>query len=110
MSVVSFSDLRDVEFHDAVLIDIFFSVRGETCVVKLEMYDTKESQDRVAVTLSFEGVASCLTRLDFPALFDNSSAGNVQNCRVDVGRGVVRLYLVDGLIEISARSTRLTRG
>ncbi|KAB8172194.1 hypothetical protein FKV24_015240 [Lysobacter maris] len=105
----SIEALGHVELHDAVLYGIDLRVFEGICEVRLSMYETPESSSRIDATLSMTGVESCLMSVDTPSLLENASAGNVANCRVDVDRGVVRLYLTDGLLEVFASAVSLAR-
>lgn len=102
-------DLACLEFHDAVLEHFALCVRTSSCAVRLLIFDSPESTQRVAVTVSHEGVSSCVATFDLRSLVDNAGSGNVQNCRVDVDCNITRLYLLDGLLEIAADSLTLIR-
>ena len=105
--VSSIRDLANIELHDAVLGDVELRMRERSCAVKLLMFETPESRQRVGATLSFEGITSCVASLDFRSLVDNARSGNVSNCRVDIDHKITRLYLADGLLEITADSVSL---
>ena len=99
----SLSQLRTVELHDAIVGDVVLSVVDRTCGVSVKP-DASKEQSEVHLSCVFQEVGACLVRLDFRALAEESWAGNVQNCRLDVDAGVARLYLAGGLIECSSRS------
>jgi hypothetical protein len=105
----SFETLGSLELHDSVLIGVDLCVQTKTCKVQLMLYETPDSTSRITATLVMGGVTSCAATLDFASLASNAKFGNIQNCRVDVDRNIVRLYLADGLLEVAAESVSLIR-
>ena len=85
------------------------SPRAGTCVLDLRMFETPEAATRINAALHLEGVSSILASLDMFNLSSYSQFGNVQTCHVEVQRKMIRLYLVDGLIEVAARSLQLVK-
>ncbi|MDQ1061693.1 hypothetical protein [Stenotrophomonas sp. SORGH_AS_0282] len=101
------SQLVAVELHDAVVGDVVLSIEDRSVEVSVKLPDSGESQGELHRSCLFKEVGNCLVRLDFSALAEESWAGNVQNCRLDVDAGVARFYLAGGLIECSSRSLAL---
>lgn len=108
LNISGFSDLSSVDLHDAVIRAVNFSAFGVGCCsIELLVYENSAAVGRVKAFLEFEGVRSGVCSLDLPGILDNSGAGNVMTCRVNVEGGVVRLYLVEGFIEVSSESVAL---
>lgn len=95
----SHSQLRDVDFHDAVIGDVVISVVDRSCWVSVKLPDTLQVRSESHCQFMFKDVGDCFARLDFRSLLEERWAGNVQNCCVNVDAGAVRLYLAGGLIE-----------
>jgi hypothetical protein len=105
--ISSIQNLAEMDLHDAELLSVEFHIMERRCLFRLKIFESSDTRDRVGVLLSFDGVDNCFGSLDFNSLISNARWGNVANCRVDIDRKVVRLYLADGLLEVKADSIML---
>jgi hypothetical protein len=104
-----FAQLREVDFHGAVIGDVVLSVADRSCSVSTKLEGAIQAPDQLHTLCLFNDVRSCFARLDFTTLLAESWAGNVQNCRVNVEGGTARLYLSGGLLECSSRTVLLVK-
>lgn len=104
------SNFDDVELHDGVINSVSVSIVDQYCEIDLSLGDYKVGRGRSASLLSCTGLASFFGRFGFPELADNSSAGNVQDGRVDQSGGSLRLYLAGGLVEAAGSKIDLDVG
>lgn len=103
------SHIGDDELDFSNVVDIDLSPSTRTCTLSMQLRVTSSSFERSAATLRFEGVTSCLAKINFAEMAGEHRAGNVHSCHIDAGRGRVRMHLRHGFIEIVAGSASLSR-
>jgi hypothetical protein len=100
-------DLQELELHDAVMFGQTLDPIERTAEVRIAYYPTKDSKERVGGVLRFAGVSHFHQLADLVELEDNASAGNVGYWVPSVGPGITYIYLVRGLIAVTATSVEL---
>ncbi|MFL9584478.1 hypothetical protein [Stenotrophomonas sp. AB1(2024)] len=101
------SKFDDVEFHDGVINTVSVSILEQLCEIDLGLGDYKVGRGRSASLLSCKGLNSFFGRFGFLELADSASFGNIQDGRVDVSGGSLRLYLAGGLVEAAGSGVEL---
>jgi hypothetical protein len=104
------------EWHDAVVrgyaLKIGDAPDSSMFELKIDAYPSEESSKRVPVTIEARGLRRLSNTLDLLELADNAGAGNVSNGYIslskrkknDAGATVLRVYFVEGYLEIAALS------
>ena len=94
--------------HFAVLTEISHSVERKEIAIQLlapvgDISNPLQADlPRRAATIILEEVRSCVMRLDASTVGGCGILGNVRNCLLDEERGIVWLYLRNGIIEVKA--------
>jgi hypothetical protein len=105
----SFTALAGVEFMNSILLRVEVSPKQGTCTLHVQMCPTEDSLDRVAARIVLRGVVFCLVSMDMPSLAVERMHGNTLVCHVEEKRNIFRWYLMDGLIDVRAKSVSLIR-
>ncbi|WP_421570898.1 hypothetical protein [Stenotrophomonas sp. PD6] len=105
----SFTALAGVEFMNSILQRVEVSPKQGTCTLHVQMCPREDSLDRVAARIELTGVVFCLVSMDMPSLALERMHGNALVCHVEEKRNVFRWYLMDGLIDVRAKSVSLIR-
>ncbi|MGH8037884.1 MAG: hypothetical protein ACREPC_01830 [Stenotrophomonas sp.] len=105
----SFAALAGVEFMNSILLRVEVSPKQGTCTLHVQMCPTEDSLDRVAARIVLRGVVFCLVSMDMPSLALERMHGNALVCHVEEKRNIFRWYLMDGLIDVRAKSVSLIR-
>lgn len=103
----SLEALDRVDLDLSHLEEIQLSAVDGTCRLLLQVRTSSNVLERAPATITFKGVTSCVVHLDIEKLAAERPYGNVIGGHVDVARGLVRLHLSEGFIEIEARSASL---
>lgn len=104
----SFSELESWDLAFAVLSHVEVSTKAASCTLALQFYNGDGSDERINALLRLSRCSSCMLTLDGKRLsVPEVKYGNVQNGHVYAKRGIVWLYLEDGLIEVRARAAEL---
>jgi hypothetical protein len=109
-------DFDSIEWHDAILLGVTMITgnqpQSSQVDISLSAYRAKDSPARIQLSVECLGVKRASLNADFSELADNRNAGNVANLYVKQLHGegtvVLRLYLLDGMIEIVADSVSAT--
>ena len=100
-------DLQELELHDAVMLGQTLDPVGRTAELRIAYYPKTDSKNRVGAVLRFEGVSHFHQLADLVELEDNARAGNVGYWVPSAGPGITYIYLVRGLIAVTATSVEL---
>lgn len=104
----SFRDLETWDLAFSVLSNIEVSTNTARCTIALQLPSGEGVSERRGAVLRLSRCTSCVLTLDGRNLSrPEGRYGNVQNVHVDARRGIVWLYLQDGLIEVRARAAEL---
>lgn len=100
-------DLHQLELHDAELLSVTMDAQLGTVEVRLAYYSDAHSRERVVGTLRFTGVRHFNQITDVEQLRNHARAGNVSHLVTGESPSVSHIYLVRGLIEITAASVEV---
>ncbi|USJ02143.1 hypothetical protein MUG10_08570 [Xanthomonas prunicola] len=103
-------DLSQLELHDAQLLAVHLDPAARVAEVHLAYYPDEEVRERVRAVLRFTGVSHFNQLADFGQLEDHAGAGNVSYWVSGETPGVSYIYLVRGLIAVTAASVELVAG
>lgn len=98
-----------LEWHDGVLEAVHIHGAGEIHVT-CDLYSSSCANNRVRHIFSCVGVTAFSSSIDFQALVCSAKAGNITNGRIVSStkrHAVLKLFLVDGYIEISAKKIKV---
>lgn len=103
------NSLDDFIWHDGNILSLSYSVSKDSASIKIEaeFYSTPTAKNRDRYTIDCDGVTRFNSLVDFVEVLDNFSAGSIANGYFK--QGTLRLYLIDGVVEISANSFELTK-
>lgn len=101
------SKFDNVEFHDGIINAVSVSVLKQFCEINLCLGDYKSGRARSASLLSCKGLESFFGRFGSLELAENAGAGNVQDGRVDVPSGSLRLSLAGVIVEAAGAGVDL---
>ena len=104
---MSLEPLDYVDLDLSHLEEIELSAVDSTCRLAMQVRTSSKVLERAPAMITFEGVTSCIVHLDIEKLAAERPYGNVIGGHVDVARGLVRLHLSDGFVEIAASSASL---
>lgn len=94
----------DFMWHDGILVDIIFSMNNKgNSLVKITalFYKNNQERDRQLYQIICESVSRFNTSIDSLELKNNLCAGNISNGYLK--KNILRLYLLDGMIEVYAK-------
>jgi hypothetical protein len=97
-------DLQQLELHDAQLLSVHFDPVALSVELRLALYPTEQSKDRIYGSIRFEAVSQFNQLADLAELTQNFRAGNIGYWVPEVGPGTTYIYLVRGLISVTAAS------
>lgn len=100
--------IDNINWHDGLLESITISmssINGITrCIdINVRIYITSDAIERSLTKLHFTDVENVVLNCDLLELQDNISAGNISNGYLKQtiqGQNLLRIYLIDGYIEI----------
>ncbi|MGD9170142.1 MAG: hypothetical protein PVI97_08785 [Candidatus Thiodiazotropha sp.] len=97
--------LDEIELHDAILEGISVNYRNKSAVIEVAYYqDSVNSEERTSAVIIFSDVKHLSEVSNFDHLELNRSAGNIAYWHPANGMGTTYIYLVSGLLEITAKS------
>lgn len=105
-----FQNAGDDYFDFSYLESVEFSPGTRSCRLKMQLRIGSASFERSPAIVHFDGVSSCLAKIDIMAMADGHPFGNVRSCMIEVGKKMVRMYLNEGFIEIVAESASVAHG
>ena len=105
--LTSLEPLDRVDLDLSHLEEIQLSAVDSICRLVMQVRTSSNVLQRAPATITFKGVTSCVVHLDIEKLAAERPYGNVIGGHVDVARGLVRLHLSEGFIEIGGRSASL---
>lgn len=88
---------------------IEFSPKFSSCCVEMQARTGISTSDRAPASLVFQGVTASFCRLNVVAMSGVHKYGNVGGCTIYPERNMLRMYLADGFLEISAHAASLVR-
>jgi hypothetical protein len=97
-------DLQQLELHDAQLLSVHFDPVALIVDLQLAFYPTEQSNDRVRGSIRFEAVSQFNQLVDLVELTQNIRAGNISYWVPSSGPGTTFIYLVRGLMSVTAAS------
>lgn len=103
-------DLSHLELHDANLLGVVIDPVAQTAELRFAYYPNEQAPERVLGTLRFLGVKQINQVLDLERLADNAESGNVSQWVSGERAGVSYIYLVRGLIAVTAASVEFVAG
>ena len=103
-------NLQQLQLHDADLLGVHLDPVALVAEVSLAYYPSEEATERVLGTLRFKDVSHFNQIVDLAQLKSHSGAGNVTYWVTGETPGVSYIYLVRGLIAITATSVELVTG
>ena len=103
-------DLQQLELHDARLLGISLDPVKRSAEVRLAYYSGGASQERQLGTLRFTGVSHFNQIADLDQLECHAGAGNISHWVTGESPSVSYIYLVRGLIAITASSVQFVAG
>lgn len=98
--------LEGIELHDAQLKSIHVDYIKKSVAVNLEYYKSENALKRSAAILTFEKVESVSHICNIEKLQKNASAGNIAFWHPSKSHGSTELYLVGGLLAITAKKAQ----
>ena len=100
-------DAQDIDLHDATLDSVAIAFDKRCVELRVSYYpDGENSAERLPARITFSGVANVADVLDFVALADNRSAGNISYWHPAARSVTSYIYLVSGLVAITAEELR----
>jgi len=101
-------NLSQLELHDANLLGVALDPVACTADVRVAYYPDEQSSERVLGTLHFTGVSQFNQLADLDLLKEHAQVGgNVSQWVSGERSGVSHIYLVRGLISVTAASVEL---
>jgi hypothetical protein len=98
-------DLESIELHDAILDGFSIQYGKKLALIKLSYYqDPVNSKERTSAEILFSDVERINEVSDLLHLEQNRSAGNIVYWHPVEGEGTTYIYLVSGVIAITAKS------
>jgi hypothetical protein len=98
-------DLDSIELHDAILEGFSIQYGKKTAVINLAYYqDPVNSKERTPAEILFSGIERINEVSDLQHLEQNRSAGNIVYWYPANGKGTTYIYLVSGVIAVTADS------
>jgi hypothetical protein len=95
------------EWHDARFIGFYVTQENDiefNVVIDLDAFPSNKAPERETYSVTFFDVRKLALMTDFLDMRDNANAGNISDAflREEEGFALMRMYLVDGYIEIIA--------
>ena len=97
-------DHSGIELHDARLVSCTADYAARRIAIAIEYYSAKSASVRVPASIQFEGVTRFNELSDLDELQANHGAGNITYWVPATGSGTTYIYLVRGLISVTAKS------
>ncbi|HEY4146075.1 hypothetical protein [Pinirhizobacter sp.] len=98
---------QDLELHDAQLTGVEVRPTTREVAVSVRAFVGISPNTRTKLTLLFKGVKQFTQNMDFLAMEDNSSAGNINYWSPALQAGTTYIYLVNGVIAVEHESIAL---
>ena len=102
--------LSQLELHDAQLLSVHLDPVSQIAEVRVAYYANEQDRERFQGTLRFTGVSHFNQMADVTQLKDHAGPGNVTQWIAGEPPGMSYIYLVRGLIAVSAASVELVAG
>jgi hypothetical protein len=97
---------ENFEWHDGTLDSIQINGDGRISIA-CYLYPSSDAKSRAKFVWDCSGVVSCTCTVDFTALLENKSFGNINEGRFKSakrGLSILKLFLSDGYVELAAKS------
>lgn len=101
----------ELEWHDGVIDEMNFNGDGEINITCF-LYPSGNAKTRERYSINCDGVTALSSSIDVYALLQNKRAGNINNGRIGSPRRgiwVLKLFLSDGYIELSAKKIAINQ-
>ncbi|WP_250626373.1 hypothetical protein [Pinirhizobacter soli] len=99
---------QGLELHDAQLTGVEVRPTAREVAVSVRAFVGVSPNTRTKLTLLFKGVKQFTQNMDFLAMEDHSSAGNINYWSPALQAGTTYIYLVDGVIVVEHESIAIT--
>jgi len=96
-------DHSGIELHDARLVSVTTDYVARRVVVAIDYYPNPNASVRVPASIQFNGVSRFNELSDLDELQSNAAAGNISYWVPAIDSGTTYIYLVRGLIGITAK-------
>lgn len=99
---------EEIDLHDATLEGFAVQYGEKSAVIDIAFYpDQTESKERTPAQIIFSGVERVNEVSDLIHLEQDKFAGNVAYWQPAVGKGTTYIYLVSGVLAITAQSVKV---
>ncbi|MEW8508946.1 MAG: hypothetical protein AB2598_19830 [Candidatus Thiodiazotropha sp.] len=99
---------EEIDLHDAILEGFSVLYGEKSAVIDIAFYqDQTESKERTSAQIIFAGVERINEVSDLIHLEQNKFAGNVAYWHPAAGKGTTYIYLVSGVLAITAQSVEV---
>lgn len=99
---------QELELHDAQLTGVEVRPTSREIAVSVRAFVGVAPNTRTKLTVLFKGVKQFTQNMDFLAMEDHSSAGNINYWSPSLQAGTTYIYLVDGVIVVEHESIAIT--
>ncbi len=103
----TFTDLDQVEMHDALLKSMAVDYVAKSITICVEFYERKNERQRKSAAIIFDQVESISAMNDIDVLQKHTFAGHISDWVPARGRGTTSIYLVGGAISVTAGTLRV---
>jgi hypothetical protein len=96
-------DPASVDLHDGRLVSVTTDVKNAEVVLTVDYYQALKDSQRTSGKIIFHEVSQFNATTDLDAIRSNANPGNISDWTPSAGLGTTFIYLVGGVIAVTAK-------